>query len=71
MFSQDPIIQERSSIIQINKNLSTPIKNKNKNDNKKDNKSEYSLKYHVFDPTKNSPPNAFMNKLKERMNIYN
>jgi len=69
MFSQDPIIQERSTIIKINKNLSTPIKNKNKNKN--DNKSEYSLKYHVFDPTKNSPPNTFMNKLKERMNIYN
>jgi hypothetical protein len=62
MFSQDPIIQERSSVIQINKNLSTPIKIKKY--------TEYSLKHNVFDPTKSSPPNNFMNKLKERMNVY-
>ncbi len=32
---------------------------------------EYSLKQNVFDPTKSSPPNDFMIKLKLRMSIYN
>ena len=31
---------------------------------------EYSLKQNVFDPSKNSPPNEFMMKLKLRMSIY-
>jgi hypothetical protein len=31
---------------------------------------EYSLKQNVFDPTKSSPPNEFMLKLKLRMSIY-
>ena len=33
--------------------------------------SEYSLKENVFDPSKCSPPNNFLLKLQERMNIYN
>lgn len=32
---------------------------------------EYSLKQNVFDPSKSSPPNDFMLKLKLRMAIYN
>ena len=32
---------------------------------------EYSLKQNVFDPSKCSPPNDFMLKLKLRMAIYN
>ena len=32
---------------------------------------EYSLKQNVFDPSKSSPPNDFMLKLKLRMSIYN
>lgn len=31
---------------------------------------EYSLKQNVFDPSKSSPPNDFMLKLKLRMSIY-
>ena len=33
--------------------------------------SEYSLKQNFFDPTKSSPPNDFMIKLKQRMSLYN
>ena len=32
---------------------------------------EYSLKQNVFDPTKGSPPNNFMNNLRRRMDSYN
>ena len=34
-------------------------------------KKEYSLKQNVFDPTKGSPPNNFMNNLRRRMDSYN
>jgi hypothetical protein len=34
-------------------------------------KGEYSLKQNIFDPSKSSPPNEFMNKLRMRMSIYN
>ena len=30
----------------------------------------YILKQNSFDPTKNSPPNEFMSKLKSRMNTF-
>ena len=32
--------------------------------------SEYSLKQNLFDPTKGSPPNKFMNNLRSRMVMY-
>ena len=32
--------------------------------------SEYGLKQNLFDPTKSSPPNEFMNKLRSRMNLH-
>jgi hypothetical protein len=32
--------------------------------------SEYSLKQNLFDPTKSSPPNEFMNKLRSRMTLH-
>ena len=63
MQTQRPTIQERSTIIQITKIAPTRIIN-SKN-------IEYSLKQNSFDPTKSSPPNNFMIKLKERMSIYN
>jgi hypothetical protein len=34
------------------------------------NVGEYSLKENVFDPSKSSPPNDFLAKLQERLNIY-
>ena len=58
------LIQERSSIIKINKNLSTQKKYLNEF-------TEYSLKQNFFDPSKSYPPNNFMIKLKERINVYN
>jgi hypothetical protein len=56
--------QERSISIPIKKNLFSNMKENNI-------ESEYSLKQNFFDPSKCSPPNDFMNKLKKRMSIYN
>ncbi len=56
------VINERSAIIQIPKN-SPSIKKECFNTN------EYSLKKHFFDPSKRSPPNEFMLKLKLRISI--
>lgn len=55
---------ERTKIIPIKKNLSTIIKINSP-------KSEYSVKQNLFDPSKSSPPNDFMNKLKKRINMFN
>jgi hypothetical protein len=70
------IIYERSNIIpipNINQNINQN-KNQNINQNiikKKDlSINEYSLKQKMFDPSKNSPPNDFMIKLKLRMTYY-
>ena len=52
------VIKERS------KNI--PIKNLNTNTNI----NEYSLKQNMFDPSKSSPPNEFMIKLKKRVSVY-
>jgi hypothetical protein len=64
MNSRRHVIHERTNIIPINKNLSTLMKETNP-------KNEYSLKQNFFDPSKSSPPNEFMIKLKMRMSIYN
>ena len=64
MYSGSHYIDERSSIIPIKKNLTTP-------ENVNSPKGEYSLKQNFFDPSKSSPPNEFMKKLQLRMNIYN
>ena len=62
------IIYERSNIIPI------PNINQNTNQNliqkKELSVNEYSLKQKMFDPSKGSPPNDFMIKLKLRMNYY-
>ena len=57
------IINERSKIIPISQISPT---------NKKEDFSvnEYSLKQSFFDPSKSSPPNEFMLKLKLRMSHY-
>jgi len=54
---------ERNSIIPVKKNLSTMIKINSP-------KSEYSIKQNLFDPSKSSPPNDFMNKLQKRIKFY-
>jgi hypothetical protein len=64
MQSRTRVIHERTNIIPIKKNLSTSIKEFSP-------KGEYSLKQNFFDPTKSSPPNDFIIKLKSRMSIYN
>ena len=63
MYSRPHYIDERSSIIPIKKNLSTP-------ENVNSPKGEYSLKQNFFDPTKSSPPNEFMLKLHMRISNY-
>ena len=63
MYSSSHYINERSSIIQIKKNLTTETNNTSP-------KGEYSRKQNFFDPTKNSPPNDFMLKLHMRILNY-
>jgi len=62
------IINEKSIIIpikqQTNSQLNSPTSERFK-------KSEYSLNHCFFDPTTNSPPNDFINKLQQRMSVYN
>ena len=53
-------IYERSKNIPIS--ISSPTSKKG---------YEYSLNTSFFDPTKSSPPNDFMMKLRMRMNSYN
>jgi hypothetical protein len=48
--------------ISITKDLSSNIKNFNNN--------QYDLKENNFDPSKSSPPNEFMEKLRLRMSVY-
>lgn len=57
------IIRERSTPINIKKNLTTTIQMNSP-------KSEYGLKQNFFDPSKSSPPNEFIIKLHMRMNKY-
>jgi hypothetical protein len=52
---------ERSSILYIKKEVLP--KNIYKN-------NQYELKQNMFDPTKSSPPNEFMEKLRLRMSVY-
>lgn len=61
---QSRIIHERSIIIPTNKKSFTSMKNFSPT-------SEYSLKQNTFDPSKSSPPNEFMMKLKKRLTKYN
>ncbi len=63
MYSGSHYIDERSSIIPIKKNLTTP-------ENVNSPKGEYSLKQNFFDPSKSSPPNEFMLKLHMRISNY-
>jgi len=63
MFSGSHYINERSSIIPIKKNLTTPMDMNSP-------KGEYSRKQNFFDPTKSSPPNEFMLKLHMRILNY-
>ena len=58
------IINERSNVIPISKNLSTLMKEF------RNNPREYSLKQNFFDPSKSSPPNEFMIKLYMRINHH-
>jgi hypothetical protein len=57
------VIHERSEPIPIKQNLITSMKMNSP-------KGEYSLKQNFFDPTKSSPPNEFMLKLRLRMSHY-
>jgi hypothetical protein len=56
------VIHERDNLEQISQISPTSLKQIKE--------FRYSLKQNVFDPTKSSPPNDFMMKLKLRMSIY-
>jgi len=64
MLSKLNIIHEKPSIIPNKKNLFTSMKVESP-------KGEYSLKQSFFDPSKSSPPNDFLIKLKIRLSKYN
>jgi hypothetical protein len=57
------IIHEKSIIIPIKKNLSKFMKINSY-------KYDYSINENLFDPSKSSPPNNFMNNLQKRIKIY-
>ena len=59
---------ERSIIIPIDQKTKSPLNSPTSVMMKK---SEYSLNHCFFDPTTNSPPNDFINKLHKRMSVYN
>lgn len=59
------MIYERTNIIPIPQISPTSKKEKDNTLEK-----EYGLKENVFDPSKFSPPNSFMLKLKQRMTLY-
>jgi hypothetical protein len=63
MNSCKPVINERSKIIPIQPTSPT-------NKKAKDLDIEYSLVQNLFDPSKSSPPNEFLLKLKLRMSLY-
>ena len=64
MHCQKPsVIRERGIPIPISKKLSTPSENNLE-------KINYDLNKNIFDPSKNSPPNNFLVKLKKRMEIF-
>jgi hypothetical protein len=64
---QQCVYNEKSSIISIPQSSPTHKKEKEKENNMS---NEYSLNEHIFDPSKSSPPNEFMLKLKLRMSYY-
>jgi len=64
MLTYSRIIHERINKIPISNNLTTKMK-------EQDTLGEYSLNQNFFDPSKSSPPNEFMLKLKLRMSHYN
>jgi hypothetical protein len=58
-----------NNVNNMNMNINNNLNNKLKEITIK--RDEYGLKQNLFDPTKMSPPNNFINKLRERMDIYN
>ena len=61
-------INERSIIIPIKQKTNSQVNSPTSAIMKH---GEYSLNHCFFDPTKNSPPNDFINKLQKRMSVYN
>ena len=64
MLSNSHVINERSKSIPIPKKLSTLME-----DFRNNSQGEYSLKQNFFDPSKSSPPNEFILKLKLRISL--
>ena len=68
MYSTTHVINERSKSVPIKQNSSTDMKCEDTHSYNYNN--EYSLKQNFFDPSKSSPPNEFMLKLRTRMSLY-
>lgn len=64
MFRQQCVINERTNIIPIKTNMVETMKEDFSP------KGQYSLKANFFDPSKSSPPNEFMIKLRSRVNRF-
>ena len=64
MLCKNTINKESNKIIIIN-NITRQMKEPEFN------RDEYDLKQNFFDPTKMSPPNNFIIKLRERIGVYN
>jgi hypothetical protein len=64
IFCKARIIHERSNIIPITKNIFIYNNRSNRET------VAYDLKQNFFDPSKSSPPNEFMSKLRQRMTLY-
>ena len=59
------VIDERPNIIPVPQNSPTSRREQDFSFNQ-----EYSLKQNMFDPSKSSPPNNFMEKLRVRLGLY-
>jgi len=74
MNSNKPIfynLQNREQIRYPQKNTNICVKTSPTNKKETFSTKEYELKQNIFDPSKHSPPNEFMQKLQKRMCVYN
>jgi hypothetical protein len=64
IFCKARVIHERSNIIPVTKKIFIYNNCSNRET------VTYDLKQNCFDPSKSSPPNEFMSKLRQRMTLY-
>ena len=66
----NPSLPQASGIILMQRSQPVPIVKAKQIVDKIDSYKEYELKKNLYDPIKSSPPNDFMLKLHERMQLY-